>query len=59
MLMRMYYSNKHIFLDTQKLRNNIQMCFLKKLLEDIVTQKTYHKNSIAWKGIIKQSCVLH
>lgn len=55
----MYYSNKHIFLDTQKLRNNIQMCFLKKLLEDIVTQKTYHKNSIAWKGIIKQSCVLH
>lgn len=55
----MYYSNKHIFPDTQKLGNKIQMCFLKKLLEDIVTQKIYHKNSIAWKGIRKQSCVLH
>lgn len=57
--MQMYYSNKRIFLDTQKLRNNIQMCFLKKLLEDIVSQKFDHKNSVAWKGVIKQSCIFH
>ena len=57
--MHMYYSNKHIFLNTQKLRNCTQMCFIKKLLENIVNQKIDHKNSVAWKDVIKQSCILH
>lgn len=42
-LMFMYYSNRNTFLDTQKLRNNIHLLFLKKLREDVLelTQKMF------------------
>ena len=51
--MHMFYSNKHIFLNTQKLRNCTQMCFIKKLLENIVNQKIDHKNSYSMEGCYK------